>query len=43
MDSNHEEVKEVETLTALMALVRGDPRLTNVLLALLLLCNAGVL
>jgi len=37
------EVEEVETLQALMRLVRGDPRLTNVLLGLLLLCNAGVL
>jgi len=43
MDSNHEEVEEVETLQALIALVRGDPRLTNVLLVLLLMCNAGVL
>jgi len=43
VDSNHEEVEKDETLQALMRLVRGDPRLTNVLLALLLLCNAGVL
>ncbi len=38
MESN----QEVEAPEALMALLRGDPRLTNFLLVILLLCQTGL-
>jgi len=42
MESITEKEESPETLQALIRLLRGDPRLTNLLVIILILCQTGL-